>query len=455
MSKRIVVIGGDAAGMTCASKVKREHPDWNVTVLERGEHVSYAACGIPYYVSGVVPELDNLQIITPEQFREKRDIDLRMGWEAVQISPDEYQIKAKKLDNGEEIILDYDQLMIATGASAVIPPIDGSDLAGVFTVRNLTDAHNMRQWITENQPKNAVIVGGGYIGLEMAEALVERNMQVQIVEMLPQVLYPMDKPITDRVMEELKNNGVQVHLESKVKKLIGKDNTVTRVVIDGVSAELSADMVILGSGIRPNSALAKEAGLDVGESGGIVVDERQQTSHKDIFAGGDCVEQKHLVTGTQTYIPLGPAANKHGRVAGINISGGKSVFPGVVGTTVMKVFDLTISRTGLLESQASDNGFDFFSNTIKSRERAGYYPNSGQLIIHVIAEKETGKLLGAEICGGSTAAKRIDPFAVALHNKMTLDEIAMLDLSYAPPYSPVLDPVGVAGQVAAGKLQSK
>jgi len=455
MSKQIVVIGGDAAGMTCASKVKREHSDWKVTVLERGEHVSYAACGIPYYVSGVVPDLDNLQIITPDQFRKKRNIDLRMGWEAVQILPDEYQVKAKKLDGGEEIILDYDHLMIATGASAVIPPIDGSDLHGVFTVRNLTDAHNMRHWITEHRPENAVIVGGGYIGLEMAEALVERNIKVQVVEMLSQVLSPMDEPITDRVMEELKKNGVQVHLKSKVEQLHGKNGAVTGVMVAGMTNELPADMVILGSGIRPNSALAKEAGLEVGNSGGILVDERQQTSHKDIFAGGDCVEQKHLVTGGQTYVPLGPAANKHGRVAGINISGGKAVFPGVVGTAVMKVFDLTISRTGLMESQASDNGFDFFSNTIKSRERAGYYPNSGQLIIHVIAEKKTGRLLGAEICGGTTAAKRIDPFAVALHNEMTLDEVAMLDLSYAPPYSPVLDPVGVAAQVAVGKMSAK
>lgn len=455
MSKQIVVIGGDAAGMTCASKVKREHPDWNVTVLERGEHVSYAACGIPYFVSGVVPELESLQLITPEQFRKERDIDVRMGWEAVQILPDEYQIKTKKLDSGEEFVLDYDQLMIATGASAVIPPIDGSELDGVFTVRNLTDARNMRRWLTEHQPENAVIVGGGYIGLEMAEALVERNIKVQVVEMLPQLLSPMDKPITERVMEELKKNGVEVHLESKVEKLRGVDGAVARVMIEGMTNELPADMVILGSGIRPNSALAEEAGLEVGNSGGILVDDRQQTSHKDIFAGGDCVEQKHLVTGGPTYVPLGPAANKHGRVAGINISGGKAVFPGIVGTAVMKVFGLTISRTGLMESQAKGSGFKFFGNTIKSRERAGYYPNSGQLIIHVVAEQGTGRLLGAEICGGTTAAKRIDPFAVALYNEMTLDEIAMLDLSYAPPYSPVLDPVGVAAQVAAGKMSSK
>lgn len=453
--QKVVVIGGDATGMSCASKIKREHSDWKVTVLERGEYVSYAACGIPYYVSGIITDLQDLQILTAEQFRKKRDIDVRMGWEATEIDRDSQQVKARSVASVDEVVLNYDKLMIATGARAIAPSIEGINLSGVFTVRNLVDAEQMHKWILEEKPQSGVIIGGGYIGLEMAEALRAHGITLHLVEMLPQVLNPMDEPIVKEVMEELERHEVAVHLDTKVEAIGGKNGKVSGVRLANSDEMLSAEMVILGSGVTPNIELAEKSGLEIGQTGGIVVNERQQTSDPLVYAGGDCVEQKHLVTGGKTWVPLGPTANRHGRIAGMNISGERTTFPGVVGTAVMKVFDLTVARSGLMESQAKNEGFNIISSTIESRERAGYYPNPGHLKIHIIAEKTSGRLLGAEICGGDTAAKRIDPFAVALHNKMRLDEIAMLDLSYAPPYSPVLDPVGIAAQVAVSKLTLK
>lgn len=447
----ILVIGGDAAGMSFASKVKRARPDWRVTVLEKGEHVSYSACGIPYFVGGEVPDLHSLEIITADQFRTKRDIDVRMGWEAVAIDREHHRVAARHVSTGEEHTFPYDTLMIGTGAKATIPPVEGIDLHGIFTARNLEDAAGIHRYIDEQQPENGLILGGGYIGLEMAEALRSRKISVHLVEMLPQVLNPLDSPIVSRVMEELELQGVTVHLNAKVIRFEGRENRVTGACIEGREQPVPAELVVLGSGVRARSELAGAAGLRVGEWGGIVVDERQRTSDPDIYAGGDCVEQTHLVTGRPAYIPLGPAANKHGRVAAINATGGEETFPGVVGTAVMKVFGLTISRTGLTESQAAENGFDYFGSTIQSKERAGYYPGGKKLTIHVVAEKASGRLLGAQIVGGETAAKRIDPFAVALYNRMRLHDIAQLDLSYAPPYSPVLDPVNVAAQVGENR----
>jgi len=449
---QIVVIGGDAAGMSFASKVKREKPDWNVVVFERGEHVSYAACGIPYFVSREVHSLKDLQVITADQFREKRGVDVRMGWEAIEIDRDTKIVIARDVSTGEEVRQGYDNLMIGTGANAVKPPVDGIDLEGVFTVRNLSDAKRIHEFIDEHTPQAGVIIGGGYIGLEMAEALTQREIDLHLIEMLPQVLNPMDEPITEKVMKELDRHNVDVRLDSKVSAIHGKNGKVTSISIEGAPEPIPAGIVILGSGVRPNTQLAEQAGLTIGEFGGIRVDAHQRTNDPDIYAGGDCVEQHHIVTGKPTYIPLGPAANKHGRVAAVNVLGGEAEFPGVVGTAVMKVFGLTVSRTGLTTYQAKKGGFDFIEQTIQSRERAGYYPGGRKLTLHLVGEKKTGKLLGAQIAGGETAAKRIDPYAVALHNHMKLPDIAMLDLSYAPPYSPVLDPVGVAAQVAANKL---
>lgn len=448
---RILVIGGDAAGMSFASKVKREQPDWQVTVLEKGKHVSYSACGIPYFVGGEVPDLHSLEIITADQFRSERDIDVRMGWEAVAIDREKQQVTARHVGTGNEQTFTYDTLMIGTGAKATIPPVEGVALDGIFTARNLEDAAGIHHYIDDRHPETGLILGGGYIGLEMAEALRSRNIKVDLVEMLPQVLNPLDAPIVSRVMEELEAQGVTVHLSAKVTRFEGAEDRVTGACIEGREQPIPAELVVLGSGVRARSALAEAAGLRVGELGGIVVDERLRTTDPAIYAGGDCVEQTHLVTGAPTYIPLGPAANKHGRVAAINATGGEETFPGVVGTAVMKVFDLTISRTGLTESQAAENGFEYFGSTIQSKERAGYYPGGKKLTIHVVAEQATGRLLGAQIVGGETAAKRIDPFAVALHNRMTLHDIAQLDLSYAPPYSPVLDPVNVAAQVGENR----
>ncbi|MCF7803457.1 MAG: FAD-dependent oxidoreductase [Candidatus Marinimicrobia bacterium] len=451
-SRRILVIGGDAAGMSFASKIKREQPEWRVTVLERGNYVSYAACGIPYYVSRDVEKLENLQIVTADQFRKKRGVDVRMGWEAISIHRDDKSVRAQHVESGEKENFQYDTLMIATGADPVKPPIDGLDLDGIFSVRDLNDADRIHTFIDEQKPETAAIIGGGYIGLEMAEALRSRDLQVYLIEMLPQVLNPMDKPITEKVMAELDRHEVRTRLNTRVKPIRGEGGTVNTIDIGENDESLPVEMIILGTGIRPNADLAERAGLATGEFGGITVDDHLLTDDPDIYAAGDCVEQHHLVSGKPAYVPLGPAANKHGRIAALHLLGEPVAFPGIVGTAVMKVFDLTVSRTGLTESQAEEAGFNYFSQTVKSRERAGYYPGSGELTIHLVIERESGRLLGAQIAGGETAAKRIDPYAVALHNQMRIQDIALLDLSYAPPYSPVIDPVGLAAQVASGKM---
>lgn len=452
--QQIIVIGGDAAGMSFASKVKREKPNWEVVVFERGKYVSYAACGIPYYVSRDVDSLDDLQIITAEQFREKRGINVRMGWEVVAIDREAQTVHAKNLESGETKNTSYDQLMIATGANATKPPINGIDLTGVFSVRNLNDADQIHTYLDTEQPSHGVVIGGGYIGLEMTEALTARGVEVQIIEMLPQVLSPMDEPVTAKVMEELQSQDITVHLASKANALRGKNGKIQSVTVAGMDKPIPAEIVIVASGIKPNSELAVHSSLEVGESGGIIVDANMQTSDPKIYAGGDCVEQYHIVSGKPAYVPLGPAANKHGRIAALNVVGNSVEFPGIVGTAVMKVFDLTISRTGLTETQAEDAGFDYFTQTIQTKERAGYYPGGKKLTLHLVVEENSGRLLGAQIAGGTTAAKRIDPYAVALHNGMKIQDIALLDLSYAPPYSPVLDPVGLAAQVASGKLNT-
>ena len=451
MSKSIVVIGGDAAGMSAASKIKRELKGAEVIVLERGEHISFSACGMPYWLGGVIESDDELLVLTPDVARKKRGIDVRMHHEATAIDPGSKRVAVTNLDSGESFELAYDKLVIATGASAMRPPIPGLDLPGVFTLRSLSDSQRIFAFMAEKQPTTAVVIGGGYIGIEMAEALRERKIDVHVVEMLPQIMPNFDEDMVGEITEHIRKKGVHLHLNTRVNAIDGQGD---RLQVQTSDALLAADMVLVSTGVRPNAELARDAALKLGNSGAIWVDDHMCTSDADIYAAGDCVEYRHLVLDENVWIPLAPSANKSGRIAGDNISGGDVAFPGILGTAVVKVFDYTVSTTGLTESQAKASGKfgrdgeGVGATVISAHDRAHYWPGAAKIKTKLVFNKRDGKVLGGQLVGMAGVNKRIDIVATAITAGMTVADMSMLDLSYAPPYSPVYDPVQVAANVA-------
>lgn len=446
-SDKLVVIGGDAAGMSAASKVRRTQEDREIVVFERGRHTSYAACGMPYYIAGQVPEADRLVARKPVVFREKQGIDVRVRHEVVRIDIIDKRVLVRDLEKEEEFWEPWGELLIATGAVPIKPGLPGMDAEGVFGLSILQTGINVFNYIEKNHPQKAVIVGGGYIGIEMAEALLERGMQVSLIDMAPQVMTSIDSDMAGLISDYMRDEGVQVYLQEKLERLeVGSGGRVEAVITD--KQKLEADLVITGMGVRPNSGLAEVAGLDTGVRGAIRVDKRMQTSVPGIWAAGDCAESFHLIAGEQTFIALGTVANKHGLVAGTNISGGEAEFPGVLGTAITKFNDMEIARTGLTEKEAESLGRKFRSATIEARTRSGYYPGSGKITVKLVTDARTQRLLGGQIVGMQGAGKRIDTIATALTAGMTARNIMDLDLSYAPPFSPVWDPV----QIAARKL---
>jgi len=446
---RIVVIGGDAAGMSAASQIKRRRKDWQVTVLEKGRFTSYASCGIPYFLAGDVADFDDLVIVTPEQFREKRGIDVRMGWEATSIDTQD-KIVGARTESGSLEALPYDRLLVATGASPIVPRWPGVDLAGVTAVRNLEDAKRLEGLLAE-EPRRAVVVGGGYVGLEMAEALRRRGLEVTIVEKLAGVMGGAEAELTRMVLEEAERHGIRLLLETSVEGFQGTAGRLTTVETDG--GNLPADLAVVSLGVRPNSALAAEAGIALGSSGAIHVDVSQRTDTEDVFAAGDCAEANHLVLGRPVYIPLALTANRQGRVAGANMTGGQERFPGVVGSAVTRLFDLTIARTGIDEATAESAGIAFETVTTKAPSKAHYYPGHAPLWVKLVFRSDNHKLLGAWLVGRDpSAGKRADVLAVALSAGMSIEQIADLDLTYAPPFAPVWDPILQAANKARFRL---
>jgi len=342
--------------------------------------------------------------------------------------------------------------VIATGARAVKPNIKGIDLNGIFTIRFLEDGIAIKNFIRENSPKKALIIGAGYIGMEMAEALVSLGIDVTIVEVMPNILGSMDDEINEVVEAELQKNGVKLLKSTSVVEFVG-DGFVRKAILNNGSS-LDVDLVIVGAGIKPNSEIARDAGIEIGRSGAIAVNQRMETNIPGVFAAGDCAEAFHLVLGRPVYIPLGTTANKQGKVAGENAVGGNAIFKGIVGTAVFKVFELEVARTGISEKQAKEEGIDYVSTVIEHGSRAHYYPGGSKIRVKLIAERKTGRLLGAEMVGRDGVAKRIDVFATALHARMSIDEIAGLDLSYAPPFAPVWDPILIAANDIEKKLKS-
>lgn len=451
MTRRLIVIGGDAAGMSAAAQARRmaKPAELEILAFERGRITSYAACGLPYLVGGFVEDAERLVARSPEEHR-ARGIDVRIRHEVLAIDPKARTVKVRDLEAGSEHTERYDELLIATGASGVMPPWPGADAKGVLQLRTLDDAAELQRLIGGGA-RRAVVVGAGYIGLEVAEALVERGLEVTVVERLDAPMGSvLDADMAEAVAEAMRAAGVDLRLGSSVEGFDTKDGRVSAVRTDG--GAIPADLVVVGLGVRANSALAREAGIAVGEAGGILVDDHMRTGTPHVWAAGDCVESRHRVSGASVVVALGTHANKQGRAAGTNIAGGDDSFGGVLGTAVTRFGSLEIGVTGLTERDAVKAGFDAVGVVTESVTRAHYYPGAQPIRIKVVAERASGRLLGAQIVGGEAAGKRIDVFATALWNGMTVDEIGGMDLSYAPPFSPVWDPVLLAAGKAATSL---
>ena len=446
MNKRkLVVIGGDAAGMTAASKVRREQSEREIIVFERGNHTSYSACGMPYYIGGQVESEEDLIARTPEVFRQKQHIDVRIRHEVIEIDPKNKRLKVKNIDEEKDYWESWDDLLIATGASPIVPKLENVDASGVFALSTLQSGINVFNFLKEKKPAKAVVVGGGYIGIEMVEAFLSRSMDVTLIDMAPQLMATLDKDMAELILEYMTEQKVKVFLKEKLvnfKK--NADGSLKSVITD--KQTLPADIVILGMGIKPNAELAARAGIKLGADDAIQVNKRQETTVPNIWAAGDCAESYHLVTQKQVHIALGTVANKNGLVAGINISGGSAEFPGVLGTAITKFKELEISRTGLSEKEAKELGVDYEAVTITSVSPAGYYPGSEKITVKLVVNKQTQRILGGQIVGFRGAGKRIDTIATAITAGLTAQQLVDLDLAYAPPFSGVWDPVQIAAR---------
>ncbi|MFJ5808116.1 FAD-dependent oxidoreductase [Streptomyces sp. NBC_01426] len=455
-AERLVVIGGDAAGMSAASQARRlKGPaDLEITAFERGHFTSYSACGIPYWVGGQVAGRDELIARTPEEHR-ARDIDLRTRTEVLELDLAGRRVRARDLDSGAESWTAYDKLVLATGARPIRPRLPGIGAHGVHGVQSLDDGQRLMDDLERTRGRRAVVVGAGYIGVEMAEALVGRGFEVTVLHRGEQPMATLDPDMGGLVHTAMNGMGIRTVSRAEVTGILTDEEGRACAVATAAGDEYPADVVVLGMGVEPRTALARAAGLPLGDSGGLLTDLSMRVrGHEDIWAGGDCVEVLDLVAGRPRHIPLGTHANKHGQVIGSNVGGGYATFPGVVGTAVSKVCDLEIARTGLRERDAREAGLRFVTATIRSTNTAGYYPGATEMTVKMLAERRTGRLLGVQIVGGAGAAKRVDIAAVALTAGMTVDQVVSLDLGYAPPFSPVWDPILVAARKAVAAVRS-
>jgi len=451
MASRLVVIGGDAAGASAASVAKRTAGDaLDVVMLERGHHVSYSACGIPYWLSGAVDGPDALVARTAAQHR-ANGIDVRLNTEATAIDVSRGCVETRQRD-GSTARVGFDALVVATGAEPRRPKLPGIDASGVLGVQTLEDGERMLDRIEQRRPRTAVVVGGGYIGVEMAEACLQRGMAVTLVDQLPEPMTTLDGHVGARVRRAMEDMGIQVRTGVAVSGF-ETDSAGELTAVATAEGTFPADIAVLGLGVRPLTELAERAGLPIGAFGGVRTDDTMRVEgFDDVYAAGDCVESWDRVSRSWVYVPLGTHANKQGRVAGLNVAGRRTRFPGVVRTAVSKVCGLEIARTGLRETDAEALGLRVVSVTIDSTTRAGYFPGTQEITVTMVAERDTGRLLGAQILGGQGSAKRIDTCAMALWSQLTVGELAMTDLAYAPPFSSVWDPVQVAARAAEAAL---
>lgn len=445
MPSRLAVIGGNPAGMSAASVAKRRDPDLEVVAFERGPYTSYAACGIPYLVGGLIDEVDDLVARSPDRHR-ANGIAMRTRTDVVSLDLAAGTLTARDAQTRAEETVGFDELVIATGSRATPPPIPGAE--ATEPARTLDAADTLRAEV-RRRGTHAVVIGAGYIGLEMAENLVERGMHVTMVDRAPQVMLTLDADMAEHAQDAAEGAGITVLLNVDVHEIVRHDDGRPRMVRTS-EGDLPADHVVIGTGARPDVALAREAGLEIGETGALAVDDHLRTSAEGVFAAGDCVESRHRVLDRPVNIQLGTHANQQGRLAGINATGGDARFPGVLGTAISRICRYEVARTGLSEREAADAGIDAVATTIQARTRAEYYPGAGPIWVKLVAERGGGRLLGGQVVGTETAGKRIDTIATALWAGMTADELQFVDLAYAPPVSPVRDPVLVAARALAG-----
>jgi len=452
MAKRLVVIGGVAAGPKAAAKARRCDPEMDIVIYQEEDEISYAGCGLPYYISGVITKRDELISRTPGKFALDR-IRVVRHHRVETIDLEKRMVSGRNLDNDQVFSDTFDRLVIATGAQLIRPKIEGLDLKQVYYLRSIFDADRILESIRSEAIRNVVIVGGGYIGLEMAESLVHLGKNVTIVELAPQILTLFDEDLASVLRQYLEKKGVRIFTSEGIKGLKGEASRVTHVMT--TSREMEADAVLMSLGIRPQVELAKKAGLRIGETGAIWVNEGMETSAEGVYAAGDCAETIHLITGKKTWIPLGSTANKQGRVVGANVCGGHATFPGVLGTTVFKAFDFSVAKTGLNMREAEKEGFHPIQAIVRGHDRAHYYPGRKESTLKVIADQKTGQILGGQALGEGPSDKFMDILAMALHAKMDCEKLASVDLCYAPPYSPVLSPIIVAANVLMNKREGK
>jgi CoA-dependent NAD(P)H sulfur oxidoreductase len=438
--EKLVIIGGVAAGMSAAGRARRRNPDLEIIVLEKGQHVSYGACGLPSYLSGEVTDWNDLVVYTPEFFRDKRGIDVRLGHEAVQIEPGRKLVHALH-SASQPIAISYDKLLIATGAAPALR-IPGAELPGVFSCSDLSDAIRLREFLEKKKPKNAVVAGSGYIGLEVADALTRRGIEVTLLGRADHILDGFEPEIQKQVEGVLGANGVRIKMNCPVTQ-ITESGSGDGLHVHHQGGSESAGVAVIATGLVPRTSLCESAGVSLGSTGAIAVDDRMQTNTNGIYAAGDCAETLHLVSGKPVYFPLGTTANKMGRVAGENAAGGRARFEGIVGTLATKIFELEVARTGLSAAEARAAGFDPGSVTIHTASRAKYL-GGRPLTATLLWDRPSGRFLGFQLAGEDGAAKRVDAAAVALHARMRVADMLHLDLSYAPPFAPVWEALLIA-----------
>ena len=445
---KTIIIGGVAGGATAAARLRRLDEKAEIIVLERGEYVSFANCGLPYYIGGVITDRADLTLQTPQSFKARFNIDVRVLNEAVKISPDTKTVTVKDLRTGETYKESYDNLLLSMGAEPIRPNIEGADGSNVFTLRNIPDTLKIKNYIDTAKPRSAVVIGGGYIGVEMAENLVEAGLKVAVVELADHLIAPLDFDMAADVHRYIKSKGVYLHLNNGVKAING--NTV--ILQNG---EITADMIILSVGVRPETTIAKDCGIELNPRGSIVVNNKMQTNIPDIYAVGDAVEVEDFITKKPAFIPLAGPANKQGRIAADNIAGYESVYTGTQGSAVLKLFDMTVATTGLNEKAAGLAGIDYDKTYTYSASHATYYPGAAQMSVKALWDKKTLQIIGAQIVGFDGVDKRMDVLATAIRFGAKITDLTTLELCYAPPFGSAKDPVNMLGFVAENIVSGK
>lgn len=445
---KTVIIGGVAGSASAAARLRRLNEHDEIIILERGDFISFANCGLPYYIGGEITDKRMLTLQTPESFRSRFNIDVRIKNEAVKIIPEKHIVQIRRVDSGEVYEEGYDRLILSPGAKPIRPNIKGIDQPHVFSLRNIPDTMKIKSFIENEAPKKAVVVGGGYIGVEMAENLANAGLEVAVVELADHLIAPLDYDMAADVHQYIQSRGIELYLKNGVTEIAEKE-----VVLQ--TGNIPADLVIMSVGVTPETDLARKCGISVNGKGSIIVNSRMQTSHPDIYAVGDAVEVKDLVTGSPAFIPLAGPANKQGRIAADNISGIPSEYSGTQGSSVLKLFDMTIAATGLNEKRAKETGIEYDKSYTYSASHASYYPGAENMSVKVLWDKQTHKLLGAQIVGFDGVDKRMDVLAAAIRFGAKVTELKELELCYAPPFGSAKDPVNMVGYVAENVISGK